>query len=148
MRNLAAIATTFPMHWIGRCGVGSRRWGGGVMWHSRGLFTGNMISLKPRAFASPAKPIRPFSEGGQIARSHFSSELQTQEALNLGFRNAFVNNVLGDAIALYVEGNLKDAERLLDSFHSEAVKSNRRWGWLWLRLRVKIKPLRQLFGHA
>ena len=85
-------------------------------------------------------------EGGQIARSHFSSELQTQT--QLGFRNAFVNNVLGDAIALYVEGNLKDAERLLASFHSEAMKSNRRWDWLWLRLRVKIKPLRQLFGHA
>jgi glycosyltransferase involved in cell wall biosynthesis len=85
-------------------------------------------------------------EGGQIARSHFSSELQTQT--QLGFRNAFVNNVLGDAIALYVEGNLKDAARLLDSFHSEAMKSNRRWDWLWLRLRVKIKPLRQLFGHA
>ena len=85
-------------------------------------------------------------EGGQIARSHFSSELQTQT--QLGFRNAFVNNVLGDAIALYVEGNLKDAGRLLESFNSEAMKSNRRWDWLWLRLRVKIKPLRQLFGHT
>jgi GT2 family glycosyltransferase len=85
-------------------------------------------------------------KGGQIARSHFSRELQTQTAP--GFRNAFVNKVLGDAIALYTEGNLKDAERLLASFHSEAMKSNRRWGWLWLRLRVKIKPLRQLFGHA
>ncbi len=85
-------------------------------------------------------------EGGQIARSHFSRELQTQT--KVGFRNAFVNNVLGDAIALYVEGNLKDAGRLLDSFHSEAMKSNRRWDWLWLRLRVKIKPLRQLFGHV
>ena len=82
-------------------------------------------------------------EGAQIARSHFSSELQTQT--KVGFRNAFVNNVLGDAIALYVEGNLKDAGRLLDSFHSEAMKSNRRWDWLWLRLRVQIKPLRQLF---
>jgi cellulose synthase/poly-beta-1,6-N-acetylglucosamine synthase-like glycosyltransferase len=85
-------------------------------------------------------------KGGQIARSHFSSELQTQT--KVGFRNAFVNNVLGDAIALYVEGNLKDAGRLLESFHGEAMKSNRRWDWLWLRLRVKIKPLRQLFGHA
>lgn len=82
-------------------------------------------------------------EGAQIARSHFSSELQTQT--KVGFRNAFVNNVLRDAIALYVEGNLKDAERLLASFHSEAMKSKRRWDWLWLRLRVKIKPLRQLF---
>src|SRR5260370_2984379 len=85
-------------------------------------------------------------EGGQIARSHLSRELQTQT--ELGFRNGFVNNVLRDAIALYVEGNLKDAGRLLDSFHSEAMKSSRRWDWLWLWLRVKIKPLRQLFGHV
>jgi glycosyltransferase involved in cell wall biosynthesis len=84
--------------------------------------------------------------GGQIARSHLSRELQTQTELR--FRNEFVNNVLRDAIALYVEGNFKDAGRLLDSFHTQAMKSNRRWDWLWLRLRVKIKPLRQLFGHV
>ena len=85
-------------------------------------------------------------KGAQIARSHFSRELQTQTAP--GFTNTFVNYVLGDAFALYMEGDLKDAERLLASFHSEAMKSNRRRDWLWLRLRVKIKPLRQLFGHA
>jgi len=85
-------------------------------------------------------------KGAQIARSHFSRELQTQTAP--GFTNTFVNYVLGDAFALYMESDLKDAERLLASFHSEAMKSNRRRDWLWLRLRVKIKPLRLLFGHA
>jgi hypothetical protein len=85
-------------------------------------------------------------ESGQIARSHFPRELQMQTAP--GFRNEFVSNILRDAIALYVEGNLKDAGRLLATFRSEAMQSNRRWDWLWLQFRVKVKPLRQQFSRA
>ena len=92
------------------------------------------------------KTHKDFLEGGQIARAHFSLELQTKTAS--GFRNEFVSNVLRDAIALYVAGNLEDAAWLLAAFHGEAMKSNRRLDWLWLRLRVKIKLLRQRLGRA
>ena len=59
-------------------------------------------------------------KSGQIARSHFPHELQMRTAA--GFRNEFVNNVLRDAIALYVQGNLKAAGRLLACFHNEAMR--------------------------
>jgi GT2 family glycosyltransferase len=82
-------------------------------------------------------------DGGRIARAHFSSEVQAQtEAV---FRHEFVSNVFRDAVQLYLQGNPRDAGKLLGSFHGEAMKSNRRLEWIWLRMRAKIKPVRQWF---
>ena len=84
--------------------------------------------------------------GGQIARSHFSRDLQTQTEPE--YLNIFVKWVFDDAVRAYVQGNFKEAGRLLEQFHCGAMKSKYRRDWCWLRFRVLIKPIRQLFSHA
>lgn len=79
--------------------------------------------------------------GGQIARSHFSRELQIQTETE--YQNRFVKWVFDDAVRAYVQGNLKEARRLLEQYHGEAMKSKYRRDWRWLRFRVRIKPVRQ-----
>jgi len=79
--------------------------------------------------------------GGWIARAHFSRELQVQTEPE--FLNLLVKGVFEDAQAAYVQGNLEDAQRLLEKFQGEAIKSKHRREWRWLRFRVWVKIWRR-----
>ncbi len=90
------------------------------------------------------KILEDIQKGGQIARSHFSRQVQAETMS--AFQEAFANYLLEDATALYVKGSLKDAGRLLDSHRKLILRSTSNRSWLWLRLRVIVKPLRLLFS--
>ena len=79
--------------------------------------------------------------GGMLARANFTSTMQLQT--EAAFKEAFVNYLMEDASALYLQAALKEATHLLDACWVEAMKSSRRWNWLWLRFRILTKPLRR-----
>ena len=80
--------------------------------------------------------------GGKVARSHFPQALQEQTAS--AFQDMFATYLLKTAAALYANGFLKEAGKMLDSFRREAMIPEHRWTWLWLRFRILIKPLRRM----